>query len=268
MSFSYSKTKTPETNTVGRVWEGQAPYLQDLYAQGYSQLPQMNDMADQASSQYLKHQTVPGRDSDAEIAYQNARQSFGDTLGQDNVYGQTGQQAAGALQGFLGGDPVQNPYLQANVDRAFSSVNNNLQRNILPMIGGEAAQAGQYGSSRHGIAEGLALSDANSQATGMAQEMYSNAYDQGMQNRLNAAQQSQGLMNAGTQAGLAEQQGYQNLFNLGMLEGGAYDRAAASQYQPLAAYAQLLGSPTTLSNTNVPSTSSMSLGLGYSGPVG
>lgn len=243
-----------------RVWAEQSPYLQDLYAQSQGQLAPSQGYADQAATAYSD--TAPSFGQN----YQDARQSFSDTLGQNNVYGQTGQAAANSLQGFMSGDPVDNPYLQANVERALEGVSTNLQRNILPSIGGDAAQAGQYGSSRHGIAEGLALSDANAQATNLAGQMYGQAYDQGMQNRLNATQQAGQLMGAGVQAGLAEQQGYQNLANLGMLEGGAYSQAGQAGYLPLNNYAQLIGGPTTLGSSSGTSKShgySMQLGGGF-----
>jgi hypothetical protein len=75
----------------------------------------------------------------------------------------------------------------------------NLQRNILPGIRGGAIAGGQYGSSRQGIAEGLAASDLTKQlnnsntqfglgATAANSSALANAYENGQNRALSAAQ--------------------------------------------------------------------------------
>jgi hypothetical protein len=91
------------------------------------------------------------------------------------------------------------------------SLKDNLQRNLLPSIRGGAIAAGQYGSSRQGIAEGLAISELTKQmnnsntqfglgATAASSSALANAYENGQNRSLSAAQ---GL--SGQQYGVASQ---------------------------------------------------------------
>lgn len=119
-----------------------------------------------------------------------------------------------AYQNFIYGNPAENPYLkqslQAGVDQSTQAFNtqlgnltDTLQRNILPGIRGNAIASGQYGSSRQGIAEGLAMSDLSKQATNAAQAFglgntaattgaYANAFNQGQDRSLGALQNLSG----------------------------------------------------------------------------
>lgn len=87
-----------------------------------------------------------------------------------------------AYQNTIYGNAAENPYLTNALNasseqsrQAFNTlqgdITNNLQRSVLPGIRGNAIAAGQYGGSRQGIAEGLALSDANRQAQNAAQQI-------------------------------------------------------------------------------------------------
>jgi hypothetical protein len=113
-----------------------------------------------------------------------------------------------AYQNFIYGNAAENPYLTKSLqsginqsNQAFQTqlgdITNNLQRSILPGIRGNAIASGQFGSSRQGIAEGLALSDLNRQATNAAQQLglanisattgaQANAFNQGQDRSLNA----------------------------------------------------------------------------------
>jgi hypothetical protein len=127
-----------------------------------------------------------------------------------------------AFQNTIYGNPAENKYLtdalQSGINQsnqAFSTqlgnITDNLQRSILPGIRGNAIASGQYGGSRQGIAEGLALSDLNKQATNAAQQLglanisattgaQANAFESGQNRALNALQ---GL--SGSQYGVASQ---------------------------------------------------------------
>lgn len=113
-----------------------------------------------------------------------------------------------AYQQFIYGNDAENPYLnralQSGINQStqafqtqLGDITNNLQRSILPGIRGSAIASGQFGSSRQGIAEGLALSDLNRQATNAAQQLglanisattgaQANAFSQGRDRSLNA----------------------------------------------------------------------------------
>lgn len=119
-----------------------------------------------------------------------------------------------AYQNFIYGNAAENPYLkqslQAGVDQSTQAFNtqlgnltDTLQRNIMPGIRGGAIASGQYGGSRQGIAEGLAMSDLSKQATNAAQAFglgntaattgaYANAFNQGQDRSLGALQNLSG----------------------------------------------------------------------------
>ena len=133
-----------------------------------------------------------------------------------NNFGQYEQAGQGIFNTALGGfnqmmNPGMNPQLQAYQ----GDVQRNLERNMLPAIQSNAAGFGQMGGSRHGIAQGLALSDANQQVTDMA----SNLYNDDMNRMMSAMALAPGLAN----------------FGMGI------------PWYALNQYAGLLGSPTALS---------------------
>ena len=82
-----------------------------------------------------------------------------------------------ATQGF---NQLMNPGVNPQLQAYQGDVQRNLERNMLPAIQSQAGSFGQMGSSRQGIAEGLALSDANQQVTDMASNLYSSDMDRMM----------------------------------------------------------------------------------------
>lgn len=77
--------------------------------------------------------------------------------------------------------PDSNPYLGAVGDTITRRVNENLTQNILPSVRGGAVSAGQVGSSRQGIAEGLATQGAQTASGDALADLYSAAYGQGLE---------------------------------------------------------------------------------------
>jgi hypothetical protein len=100
--------------------------------------------------------------------------------------GMGGQQASGS-----------NPYLGQHAAAITNQVTQNLQRNILPNIGGGAMAAGGYGGSRQGVVEANALNDANQGLSNALAGMYSQDWN---------AQQGRDL----------QRYGMDQSFNLGM----------------------------------------------------
>jgi hypothetical protein len=99
---------------------------------------------------------------------------------------------------------ASNPYLADAARALTNNVNNNLNTNILPGIDSNAVAAGGYGGSRQGVADSLAIGQANlGLSTGLA-NLYSNALGQ----NLNFYTQQRGLDQSGAQLGA-------NLFSLG-----------------------------------------------------
>lgn len=88
-----------------------------------------------------------------------------------------GQQMQG--MGYLNQFAQQdNPYLQAQINQYGADIGRNLSQNILPGITGAATVAGQRGSSRQGIAQGMAAQAAQEQFGRGAGDMRMAAYGQ------------------------------------------------------------------------------------------
>lgn len=77
-------------------------------------------------------------------------------------------------------DPMSNPALINAIEASQQPVWDQLTREVLPQIRSGATQAGQYGSSRQGIAEGIAISDAEQKAFDESSKIMNEAYKTGM----------------------------------------------------------------------------------------
>ena len=128
----------------------------------------------------------------------------------------------------------------------------------MPQINQGAALSGTSGGSRQGIAQGLAMSDANQQATDFVNQMQSQNWQNQMQN------QFQGLQG---QAGLQGQQNAALLGGMGMAP-QTQNLGFGTQYGNLAGLAGLIGSPTVLGGgTNQQGGIIPGLGSMFSGTV-
>ena len=136
------------------------------------------------------------------------QQLAGEQLAPGSQFQQFQQGAQDALTGFL--QPQENPFLQGQIEQGQNLITENLQQNILPSIGGQAAASGQRGGGRQGVAEGIALRDANRQSSDFAQNLIGQDF-QGQQQRA-----LQALGQAGQIGGLA----FQPLQQLRALLGG------------------------------------------------
>ena len=105
-------------------------------------------------------------------------------------------------------DWFNNPHMQAAVQGAINPMIQSFERQTMPGI--STAFSSQPGSTRQGIAQGLALSDLNQQIGDTSSRMYANMYQQGQQSYLNdmrnqlqarqaAWQQAPGMMSAWSQ---------------------------------------------------------------------
>lgn len=174
------------TTTVQKSdpWEGQQPYLKDIYAQtgglygsgmGYTPYsgPRVAGLSD------IQRQGM-------ETAYQNI------------LSGNTPAQAAGGmlnktLQGdYLGG---ANPYLDQVFATSAQNVTDQFNRNILPSIKTAGVQSGMYDSSRQGIAEGLAAGEAQKNLAQLSANIYAPAYESERGRQIQAATLAPSLSN-------------------------------------------------------------------------
>ena len=175
-----------DTTTVQKSdpWEGQQPYLKDIYAQtgglygsgmGYTPYsgPRVAGLSD------IQRQGM-------ETAYQNI------------LSGNTPAQAAGGmlnktLQGdYLGG---ANPYLDQVFATSAQNVTDQFNRNILPSIKTAGVQSGMYDSSRQGIAEGLAAGEAQKNLAQLSANIYAPAYESERGRQIQAATLAPSLSN-------------------------------------------------------------------------
>jgi hypothetical protein len=111
-----------------------------------------------------------------------------------------------AMSNVLNGDPTNNPYLakmnQANVNTAMRGYNDaiqNVNQQVMPGINNDAFAAGQYGGSRQGIAQGLALQgmDRSARDLGIAamdsgNQLYGSAFQNAQNNQAQAANEMVG----------------------------------------------------------------------------
>ena len=167
------------------------------------------------------------------------------------------------------GDPANNPFFQQAVQSAIRPVTEQFREQVLPGIGHGAQSAGQFGSSRQGIAEGIAsrgyldtvgditanmgnaayaqglgaLSNAGSlgsnlaglglNAQGQAGQLGSTQVGQGLGATSNAGQLAQGQAGLGINAQQAMGGMYGNLANLGLSQlqsGGQLGQGLAQLY--------------------------------------
>lgn len=141
------------------------------------------------------------------------------------------QQYAQSMQPMIGGaqnalntafnaaDVNNNPYLASAAQAAARPLTQNLTENILPQIRSGAGQAGQYGSSRQGIAEGIAARGTQQAIGDQTANMYSQAYGQGLNTMMNGISQAGnvanlGLMPSQIMQGIGQQRHQQPMQNL------------------------------------------------------
>lgn len=89
--------------------------------------------------------------------------------------------------------PTTNPYLDSMVASAQRRNNENFAENVMPAIGTGAQAAGQFGSSRHGVAEGIAAKGLLNANADTATNMYGGNYQFNSNLGLQKAQVQSGL---------------------------------------------------------------------------
>lgn len=131
------------------------------------------------------------------------------TAGQEMALGAAGTQnqlasdAARANSFYTSGniwDPQSNPYLQSAIDASVRPITQQLTESQLPAIRGDAIRTGSFGSSRQGIAEGLASGRASQAIGDTASRLVQNQYDtniRAQQNAIGMTPMLQGAQTAG-----------------------------------------------------------------------
>jgi hypothetical protein len=98
-----------------------------------------------------------------------------------------------------------NPYLHQSVQNVSDEMGRNFNRNVIPGIDLESVSAGQTGSSRHGVAQGIAASDLTRQVGDASTGMYSDLYNAGMGHYLDQRGQDISIIQGNQQADLDAQ---------------------------------------------------------------
>ena len=220
-----------------------------LMAQMQGQYGQASGALD-AGKQYL---------SQGYNAMQGANPNF-DQSG--NYYNQAGS-GFSQMANATGVDPMADVYAR--------QTGQSFREQIMPAIGGEAAQMGGMGSSRQGIAQGLAGARASQQIQDFNAQLYNEQQNRALAANQGLAGVGQGLQGLGTarvgqgtamgnlgsqQASLAA--GYQNNAQ-GMA--GLADMGMNLPWYALSQYAGLLGSPTVRSLGGSGSSSGRDVGI-------
>lgn len=166
-------------------------------------------------------------------------QATGQALSQ--LYGNQGQSS---LADYLGAYDPNKTGLTGAIQASNNALDWNYGTTVAPQVRQGATDSGQYGSTRHGVAEGIALSQLSQQKSNAANTMAFQDQQQYNQNRLgvlnNLSTITKGLNSAnGLQydAGVLQQQQDQNEIN-GQLQKWAYENNAS--LNDLLAYQQLI----------------------------
>lgn len=206
MSVGGSKSKQTSSSNV---WGEQAPYLTDLYGRAKAQ------------------SMWPAINPTQQTGY-NMALGFANT-GAPDIY----NQSMGAFSsGLNAADVNNNPYLSRAMNAAIRPLSQQYSEQVLPGIRNDAIGAGQLGSSRQGVAEGIASRGYLDAMGDITSRMGSAAYDTGLQAQLQTLGMAPSMMNLG----LAPSNIYQDVGT----------QMQAAPWQQLQQYSGLLGSPTIL----------------------
>lgn len=201
-----------------------------------------------------------------------------ETAGQSNVLGQVGNigdvatSAANANKFYTSGDiwnPASNPNLQRAIDATTRPLYQNLTQTVLPQIRSDAVNTGNFGSSRQGIAEGLATQATQQAAADAAGKVAQNEYDTNVNAQLKAEALAptvqQALTAAGTvQSGVGDVQRAQEQAQLNQkIANFNYDQYAPFlQSQDIISLLQGLPGGSTTTTASVPQANTATQALG------
>lgn len=180
---------------------------------------------------------------------------------------------ASSISNFLGAYDPSKTGLNSAINAANNRLDWNYNTSVAPNVRQGATNAGQFGSTRHGIAEGIALSNLSQQKTDAAANLAyqdQQAYNQNQLNALNSLSTITRGLNSGYglqyDTGQIQQQQNQSEIN-GELQRWAYENNVS--LNDLLAYQQLVSG--NMGGTEVSTTKSSggsSGGLGALGTLG
>ena len=145
---------------------------------------------------------------------------------QPSPYQQGINEATGALSELLGTSPeqrVQSDAIQNMIGAGQQNLMEQLTENTLGKIRSGAAGAGQYGSSRQGLAEANAIGETQDAMANLAAQITGDVYQQGLQSQLAALGEAPTIGDYSTSAG-------KGLLNLGNLMQSQQQKEADTSY--------------------------------------
>lgn len=151
----------------------------------------------------------------APAAAQNAQQAINFNLNPENL------------------SPDSNPFLQQTADAAVGTVFRNLNQDVLPQIGSQAVQSGAFTGVRPEILQGQAIDRAQEDAFNTSAGIFSDAFQQGRSQMLQAAALAPSIQQMGVLPGtLLDSIGQQNQAQEQMLLDAATERHFFEQNAP------------------------------------
>lgn len=168
-------------------WKGLQPYLTDLYSKAGAQAG--------VNQPFYPGRTYPGLNP-AQIGGMQGQLGYA-----QNVFAPGTQQYQNFLQQMMEAPntAAQNPAVQNMINAQGQTITDQLTRNWLPQIRSGAVGAGQYGGSRQGIAEGLAMGEASKALSSSAAQTQLGAYEQAVRQQMMGSSAYPGALNMGYQ---------------------------------------------------------------------
>jgi hypothetical protein len=167
-----SQKVTNETKAT--PWAGVQPYLANMYAAAGSQMG--TPMGFYPYNTYAPQSPLTGAGQGAALDFANNAMPG---------YLETGNNALASL--FQSADVASNPYVNGMLEAQARGVGDQLTRQWLPAVRQGASLAGQTGSTRQGVAEGVAIGEAAKALTNAAAQTQLSAYDRGLSAQAQAA---------------------------------------------------------------------------------
>ena len=223
-------SKTTQTTVP---WGPQQPYLLDLFSKS-------QDLLNNSDLSYYPGNTVAPM-SPLQIQAQGMAANNAINTMAPFVSNMTG------ANNFLLGpvlNPSSNPSLQAYADYLTNTMTRAFNEDVLPQVRSGAVAAGQGGSTRQGIAEGIATDRFQQNLGGALSSLYNSAYGQGLDALLRGTAlapqtlQAQQAVPAALSAVGAEQQAYQQAILNEYINRYNYNQTAP--WDELAQYSQLV----------------------------
>ncbi|ATB52658.1 putative DNA injection protein [Vibrio phage vB_VspS_VS-ABTNL-3] len=159
------------TNTTSNPWSGAEGYLKDLLQQG----SEIHSKDTDYTKEYLGL-------SDEQKDLINAQKNYYSPGG---GWDQRKDQANSALESMLGAtDVASNKQVQDLIAANTTAANKQLTEGMLPAVRSGASASGNYGSTRQGIAEGVAQGQTADALAGANANVLSDAYSQGLKQQM------------------------------------------------------------------------------------